>query len=425
MWNLLKTIQSNESSTETKHLIQIALPLAFAQLFHVGMGAIDTYFLAQIGPAELAGAGLAVQCFTLISVFMSGLLSITGVQRAYYVGRGEIKQAEQTVSDALGLAGLLAIAYSVLLICFPYTLGFLGQPAIAIQNATAYAAPLTLCTLPILFWITMRYIYSAEMRTTYLIWTNLAGFSAKYLGNLWIAPQYGIKGIAWVSVFSYWLMAALALSFMLPFRFHLPQFSAIKNFFRVGLPVACSGISDTGFFAVLILISGNLGVETLSSHYLALQFLYLPYIIPYAMNIAVSVRVAYFLGKRKPDLISNVIELALNIALVPICIISCAYFIYPAEHLPFLWLVGIFQIFNAIQAILMGSLRGMKETKFPFLLSLCSYWVLGIPLCYSFAGMFGLKGIWTGMIAIPCLLSVLLKIYLNKKIEEANLIKEF
>ena len=399
---------------ESKALTRISLPLALAQLFQVSIGAIDTYFLSKLGYAQLGGAALAIQAFTLTSVFMGGLLSMIGVQKAFYNGQGDTNKANQVISNGLCLALLLSSLFGLFLSLFPSLLILLQQPPEAIAYAELYTFPLIFCTLPNLVWVSMRYFYSAEMRTSYLIWTNLAGLIVKYIGNVTLSPIFGIEGIAWTTVGAYWLMAILAYAFAYPLQLSIPRWEGIRNLLRLGLPVSFSAVSDTGFFAFLTLLAGSLGVASLAAHYQAFQFLFLPYIFPYSVNIASSVRVAHYFGKEEKYLIPQVIKIGLIVGLIPILLISCFYFLFQSSQYPLLWLVGIFQIFNAIQSILMGSLRGMKDTKIPFVINFFSYWLFGIPLCIYLSNLMDLKGIWIGMILTQCLLTLLLKIRLDR-----------
>lgn len=402
---------------ESKALTKIALPLALAQLFHTGMGAIDTYFISAMGAAQLAGAGLAIQTFVLLSVFMGGLLSIVGVQRAYFEGKGDREGAGHTIISGFFFAFLLALFFGLMLFLFPFLLEFSNQPPEAIKIAKLYVIPLMFCTIPNLFWVTTRFIYSAEMRTFYLIWTNLAGFTAKYLGNFFLSPIYGLEGIAWSSVAAYWLMAILAIAFLWPsFNYKAPDWAQIKRMLFIGFPVSCAGICDTGFFTVIGLVIGSLGVAALSMHYIALQFLYLPYIIPYSFNVAASVRVAYYIGKNERTKITSVVNSSLLLGVIPVLVISCYYMLFKSQAIPLLWYVGIFQIFNATQVILMGALRGMQDTKVPLYLAFVSYWLVGLPLCIFLSKNFELQGIWSGMIVMQVVTTLLLKLRLNYEV---------
>ncbi len=66
-----------------------------------------------------------------------------------------------------------------------------------------------------------------------------------------------------------------------------------------------------------------------------------------------------------------------------------------------LLLAALFQISDSVQAIGAGLLRGIKDVKYPTLLILIAYWIIGLPSGYimTFHFEFGAAGMWLGFIA--------------------------
>src|SRR5205085_2913198 len=77
---------------------------------------------------------------------------------------------------------------------------------------------------------------------------------------------------------------------------------------------------------------------------------------------------------------------------------------------PLLAVVAGFQLFDGIQAVATGALRGTGNTRTPMLCHLFCYWGLGLPLGYflCFRMRWGAVGLWAGLsvaiIAIGCVL---------------------
>ena len=65
-----------------------------------------------------------------------------------------------------------------------------------------------------------------------------------------------------------------------------------------------------------------------------------------------------------------------------------------------LLLVGAtFFIADALQAILAGALRGMKDTRMPLLFAAIGYWTIGFPAAWvlAFHAELGAPGVWIGL----------------------------
>ena len=64
-----------------------------------------------------------------------------------------------------------------------------------------------------------------------------------------------------------------------------------------------------------------------------------------------------------------------------------------------LGIVAAFEIFDGIQIVSTGSLRGLGETRVPMWANLVGYWALGLPLGFflCFGLRWGIYGLWIGL----------------------------
>ena len=62
-------------------------------------------------------------------------------------------------------------------------------------------------------------------------------------------------------------------------------------------------------------------------------------------------------------------------------------------------LAGLFQLSDGVQAVGLGVLRGIRDTKIPTLVTFISYWMIAIPLSYylGIISDYGLFGVWIGL----------------------------
>jgi MATE family multidrug resistance protein len=64
-----------------------------------------------------------------------------------------------------------------------------------------------------------------------------------------------------------------------------------------------------------------------------------------------------------------------------------------------LLLAALFQIFDGIQTVSTGALRGLGETHAPMVANLVGYWALGLPLGLTLCFVLkrGIYGLWIGL----------------------------
>jgi MATE family multidrug resistance protein len=64
-------------------------------------------------------------------------------------------------------------------------------------------------------------------------------------------------------------------------------------------------------------------------------------------------------------------------------------------------IAGMFQVFDGIQAVSAGVLRGLGDTRAPFLINLAGFWLAGFPVSIArgFYTPLGALGLWWGLVA--------------------------
>jgi multidrug resistance protein, MATE family len=72
-----------------------------------------------------------------------------------------------------------------------------------------------------------------------------------------------------------------------------------------------------------------------------------------------------------------------------------------ATGVSLLFIAAIFQLFDGVQGVSTGVLRGLGDTRTPMLSNLAAHWLLGLPLAYTLAFPlgWGVEGLWIGLSA--------------------------
>jgi MATE family multidrug resistance protein len=167
--------------------------------------------------------------------------------------------------------------------------------------------------------------------------------------------------------------------------------------------------------AVITLMIGTFGTVALAGNQVALSVGGVFYVLPMAFSGAVAIRVAQEQGAGNVDALRPVTLAALGLALACMAgvgalmwfgggAIASAITDDPAVIGAATAIFAVFaltQIGDAVQSVMLGSLRGLSDTAFPATVSTVAYWVFGLPLGWSLAtwGGQGAPGVWMGFLA--------------------------
>ena len=64
-------------------------------------------------------------------------------------------------------------------------------------------------------------------------------------------------------------------------------------------------------------------------------------------------------------------------------------------------IAALFQLFDGLQVVATGALRGLGDTRTPLIAHFAGYWLIGLPVAYGlcFPAGWGAPGIWVGLSA--------------------------
>ena len=191
------------------------------------------------------------------------------------------------------------------------------------------------------------------------------------------------------------------------------NYQSLKSIFGIGFTSGLQYIFEVGAFTVATVIIGSIGAVQLASHQIALNLASISYMIASGIGSASMISLGHFygIGDKREIRKSGHSNFILVLILM---IISAFIFIVFRNILPtfyvddievitlassLLIIAGLFQLSDGIQAVGLGILRGIRDTKIPTLVTFISYWVIAIPLSYILGIImgYGLFGVWIGL----------------------------
>ncbi len=247
-------------------------------------------------------------------------------------------------------------------------------------------------------------------------------------------PKLGLNGSAWATLTARILMA-VAMVFYVHFHPHFKRYLAerwvhrfdhhlLKNILRLGIPNGLTYVFEVGAFSAAAIMMGWFGEAPLAAHQIAISLASTSFLITMGIGVAASIRVGYELGRADYSLARYAGFTAIKLGAIYMGLCAVGFFFFrhwfPTLYVSdidviewaakFFVVVAIFQIFDGIQAVAIGTLRGLSDTKWPSLIAFFAYWIMGLPLGYVLAFHWGVGpvGIWIGLLVGLIFVSLLL-----------------
>jgi MATE family multidrug resistance protein len=245
----------------------------------------------------------------------------------------------------------------------------------------------------------------------------------------------GVRGSALSTVLARILMAASLVGFAWRYerqRGHplfkhwaAPQIARIRQLIRLGLPAAAQITLEVGAWNTATLSAGWLNPISLATHQIAINYASITYMIPLGISAATAVSVGHAIGAGDKARARRAGWLALALGTAFMMLAGIVFFIAPRPLIELytrdprvlavgpslLWIAAAFQVFDGVQTICTGALRGLGETRAPMIANFVGYWILGLPLgiILCFVMKWGIYGMWIGLtLALIVISSILL-----------------
>lgn len=422
-------------ASELKELLSLAAPIMIAQLATTAMGFVDAVMAGRVGPRDLAAVALGNSIWIPVFLLMTGTLLATTAKVAQRYGAGDQPGTGPLVRQALWLALLVGpLAAAVLWFLAEPVLRAMKVEAALIEPSRFYLRGIA-CGLPaVALYHVLRCFSDGLGRTRPSMVLGLCGLLLNIPLNYVLIyghlgfPALGGPGCGWATASVMWFMllgmlgwvngAAVYRPSALFSQWELPDPAVIRRLVSVGLPIGIAVFAESSIFSVIALLIGELGEKVVAGHQVALNFSAMAFMIPYALAMAVTVRVGQALGAGAPRDARFSAGTGMAAALAYACVSATAMLLL-REQIAALYtrdpqvlvlaasllvFSALFQFSDALQVTAAGALRGYQDTRAVMLITLFAYWGIGLPVGYSLGLAHwlqepsGPRGLWQGLI---------------------------
>jgi len=412
---------------ELLQMIRLAAPLVLAELGWMAMGVVDTMFVGRVGAEAIGAVGLGTMVFYGIAICAAGLLLGLDTLVAQAFGAGNRPDCHRSLVSGIWLAGLMIPLVMGMIWALEGILPHLGVDPEVLRATQPYLHALIWSAPPLLIYFALRrYLQALHMARPIMITllsanlVNLAGNWILVLGHLG-APRLGAEGSGWATCLSRVYMAA-ALAYVLwkldPEIVRIswrPDLVRMWTLLKLGAPAAGQMALEIGVFATVTVLVSRLNATALAGHQIALTTVSTTFMMPLGISSAAAVRVGFALGREDRLTAARAGWMALGLGAAVMSVAAIVLLAAPewiarlftpeaaviAAAATILRVAAFFQLFDGLQIVVTGSLRGAGDTRTPMVCHLVGYWIIGLPLgaILCFGRGLGAPGLWMGLSA--------------------------
>ncbi|MCU1271599.1 MAG: mdtK [Acidobacteriaceae bacterium] len=421
--------------SDFRQTLRLALPLIMAEVGWMSMGVVDTIMVGRLPDSAIAigATGLGQSLYHAVAIFGGGLLLGMDTFVAHAYGRDDLHDARNTLLNGMVLAILLTPILMIAVSFWPALMRRFGISVDLVGPMQPFLSALNWGTLPLLGYFALRrYLQAVNVAVPIMFAlvsaniVNAVGDWALIYGHLGFRAE-GITGSGWSTCFAriyMVLVLAMTLAWVESKRGSSSTFSQgttelkvdaarIWALLKLGAPAAGQILVEIGAFSGATAICAKLGPVPLSGHEIALNCAAFTFMVPYGISSAAAVRVGQQLGRGDP---AGARRAGWSAIILGAGFMACAGLVFvsiprviarvfspdPAVvrvGATLLLVAAAFQLFDGVQVVTTGALRGAGDTKTPMLANFVAYWFIGIPLGYflCFRLGWGALGVWIGL----------------------------
>lgn len=413
---------------EFRALFRLAVPVVVVQLGLMLMGVVDTVMVGRLSAQALGAVALGNLIFFTAAVIGMGTLMALDPVVAQAVGAKDEPAIARGLQRGVILAAVVTVPAILALMLVRPALVAIGQPPELIPGAVAYIYVIVPGILAFYVFIALRQTLQSLGRIAPIVRVIVAANLlngvlnwAFIYGNLG-APAMGVSGAALATTISrYALAGGLLIAAwgelgprLRPWRPESNDPRALGRMLRIGLPIGAQMFFEYGVFALVGALMGRIGTLAVGGHQIALNLSAIVFMVPQGIGAAAAVLVGQAIGAQDLPRARRAAMGAILLGGGFMVGSALLFVIFPRELArlytndlgvmaiagALIVLGGLFAVFDGLQAVCIGILRGIGDTRWPVAISMVGYWLIGVPVSVLLGFQFGWgpDGLWWGLV---------------------------
>jgi len=419
---------------EARALGRLAAPIALAQLGLMMMALVDTAVLGRVSEVDLAAAALGRNIGFAAQTLSMGLAMALEPLASQAVGAGDERRAWRALEATLQTIAITWVPTILAALAVTLVLPSIGVSHDVVSRTRQFLVAWAPGLLAFPCFIAAKTFLQAHTRTRPALVAAVVANAVNVVAcNLLVRgddalvavglrpiglPRLGALGSGLALTIAGTLLAAMVLRAswsMRPASLEGSPAVSRREVVRMGLPGSAHLLAEVGVFALVSVLTGHFGAAVVSANQIALGLASFTFMGALGVSGAAAVRVGHCVGRsdREGARRSGLTGIALGAAWMAAGAILFATtpeaLVRIFTHDPEVVAVGaalvriaaVFQLFDGMQCVGAGALRGAGDVRFAFAGGAVSYWVVGLPLAlfFGFVRARGAVGMWWGLSA--------------------------
>ncbi len=420
---------------ELRPMLGLALPLVLAELGWMAMGVVDTVMAGHAGREMLGAVALGHGLYYTFAVFGVGVIFGLDTLIAQAFGRGDIPHCRRSLAGGLVTSFLVAPPLIGLAWMMGPVMDWFGIDP-SLRDATeGYLRAVSWGTLPLMLYASFRRFLQSQDVVRPIMFALISANIVNIFGN-WVlifgklgAPALGAAGAGYATSFSRLYMVGVLLWVTVDRHgwtewTEWPGWDRVRDVLRLGVPVGLQISLEVAVFAVVTTMLGALGPVSLGGHQIALNLASITYMIPLGVSSAVAVRVGQAVGRKDQAGAKRAGWVGIGLGAGFMMMAAIVFWTLPgvlataytddaevvAMASSLLVIAAFFQLFDGVQAVATGALRGLGDTRTAMWAHVIFYWAIGLPFGWwlTYPGGWGARGFWVGLSLALILIGIVL-----------------
>ena len=421
--------------------LKLALPLVVSQAGQVVVSLVDNVMVGRVGTAALAASSFANSIFIIILVFGIGFSYAITPMVAKAMGSGDVKAAvnwfHQGFRVNMSMGVLLVVLSFVVAMLMPH----MGQPEDVVELGIPYFLVIAVSVVPFMYFATFKQFAEGLSNTRIAMVITVSGNVVNIIFNyLFIFGKAGFPELGLLGAGTGTLIARVFMAFAFAIAYRrvvlFERFRKIRRgmgfslkkarqLMNLGAPIGVQFIVEVFAFSMGGIMMGWLGEKSLAAHQIVLTVASLTYMMSSGLSSATTIRVSTLRGEGKTKDLKQSAFASIHLVMLFMIFTASVYVLF-RNYIPLLFIsdpgvitiaselfviAAFFQIFDGLQVVVIGILRGMEDVVFPMVVIGVAYLIVGVPAGYvlSFVFDLGPRGIWFGyLLGLAIVGSVLL-----------------